>query len=73
MEKGIYLRLRKNFYTMHKIILSLAFCSSLFFTSQAQTVATTSTLNAVTVYSSGAELSHTASTRIPSGNSEVVI
>ncbi|MFM2386085.1 MAG: hypothetical protein RL660_842 [Bacteroidota bacterium] len=39
----------------------------------AQTVSTTSTLQSVTVYSNGAELSHSAKANIPSGSSEVVI
>jgi uncharacterized protein (TIGR02231 family) len=39
----------------------------------AQSVSTQSTLQSVTVYVAGAELSHTAKANIPAGNSEIVI
>jgi uncharacterized protein (TIGR02231 family) len=40
---------------------------------QAQLINTNSTLQAVTVYANGAELSHSAKANIPAGNSEVVL
>jgi uncharacterized protein (TIGR02231 family) len=56
---------------MKKIILSIAilFCAII---TKAQ-VFTTSTLNGVTVYSNGAELSHTAKANVPVGTSDIVI
>jgi uncharacterized protein (TIGR02231 family) len=57
---------------MQKLIFSFLFLFT-FAIANAQVQNTTSILNAVTVYSNGAELSHTAKATIPAGNSELVI
>jgi uncharacterized protein (TIGR02231 family) len=57
---------------MQKIFFTFLLMLAVIYT-QAQIQNTTSSLNAVTVYSNGAELSHTAKANIPSGNSELVI
>ncbi len=69
MESNLF----SHYKNMKKIIFNFTILCMAFTTNAQNIINSTATLNSVTVYSSGAELNHTAKANIPAGSSEVVI